>query len=46
MSRQTRVYQKKFELVAMFETQQEAKKFIKETKAKQDINTNKDFRLE
>ena len=46
MSRQTRVFQKKFELVAMFETQQEAKQFIKETKLKEDIKTNKDFRLE
>ena len=46
MSKQTRVFQKKFELVQIFETQKEAREFIKETKLNEGITTNKDFRLE
>ena len=45
MSKKTKVYQKKYELIAECNTQQDAKRLIKEIKLKEDINTNKDFRL-
>tara|TARA_R110002167_G_scaffold77312_1_gene214800 strand:- start:2480 stop:2620 length:141 start_codon:yes stop_codon:yes gene_type:complete len=46
MSKKTKVYQKKYELVAEFDTLKEAKELIKEIKAKDNIRTNKDFRIE
>ena len=46
MSKKTKVYQKKYELVAEFDTLKEAKELIKEIKANYNIKTNKDFRIE